>query len=141
MLYNIFFYWINISSDNAVGLEPEYIYMDGIEPILQNTYSSENMFAIIPLDKILVSVISLEELEKIGTEFSGASALHCQAGQSGLAGIIVSALSINSGGKTLKKRHKWNKKKTLKKKKKSVIKKSKKSFKKNKNKKTQFRKK
>jgi ankyrin repeat protein len=140
-LYNIKKIGINISSDNAVGLEPEYIYMDGIEPILQNTDSSENMFAIIPLDKILVSVISLEELEKIGTEFSGASALHCQAGQAGLAGIIVSALSINSGGKTLKKRHKWNKKKTLKKKKKSFKKKSKKSFKKNKNKRTQFRKK
>lgn len=118
-LYNIKKIGINISSDNAVGLEPEYIYMDGIERILQSQSrdSEKNMFAIIPLDKILVSVISLEELDKVGTEFSGSSALHCQAGQGGLAGIIISASPISLGGKTLKKKKSLKKRrKTLKKK-------------------------
>ena len=128
-LYNIKKIGINISSDNAVGLEPEYIYMDGIERILQSTNFSENMFAIIPLDKILVSVISLEELDKVGSDLgSGASALHCQAGQAGLAGIIISVSPISLGGKTLGGRRKSLKKKTLKKKKGSL----KKSFKKKK---------
>jgi len=132
-LYNIKKIGINISSDNAVGLEPEYIYMDGIERILQSksTDAEENMFAIIPLDKILVSVISLEELDKLGTEFSGASALHCQAGQGGLAGIIISASPISLGGKTLKKKKslkKFLKKKSVKKKNKSLKKTLKKKY-------------
>jgi hypothetical protein len=68
-------------------------------------------------------VISLEELDKIGTEFSGESALHCQAGQAGLAGIIISAFPISLGGKTLKKKYMYLKKKTVKKKKRSLKKK------------------
>lgn len=126
-LYNIKKIGINISSDNAVGLEPEYIYMDGIERILQSqsTDSEKSMFAIIPLDKILVSVISLEELDKIGTEFSGSSALHCQAGQAGLAGIIISAspISISLGGKTFREKTFKKRQKSLKKKKGSLKKK------------------
>jgi ankyrin repeat protein len=145
-LYNIKKIGINISSDNAVGLEPEYIYMDSILKILQSNDSKENMFAIIPLDKILVSVISWEEVQKLKIEFTGASSLHCQAGQGGLTGIIIPAVPINTGGrgKTLKKKKSLNKKKTLKKKK-SLNKKKNKSLKKNKkNKKknkSQFRKK
>jgi hypothetical protein len=145
-LFNIKKIGINISSDNAVGLEPEYIYMDGIMKILQSTDFSENMFAIIPLDKLLVSVISSEEVEKIGTDFSGVSALHCQSGQGGLTGIIIPAVPINSGGrgriKTFKKKRKRNNIKTFKKKNKSLNKKKNKSLKKNKKKnKSQFRKK
>jgi hypothetical protein len=145
-LFNIKKIGINISSDNAVGLEPEYIYMDGIMKILQSTDFSENMFAIIPLDKLLVSVISSEEVKKIGTDFSGVSALHCQAGQGGLTGIIIPAVPINSGGrsrsKTLKKNRKRNNIKTFKKKNKSLNKKKNKTLKKNKKKnKSQFRKK
>jgi hypothetical protein len=99
------------------------------------------MFAIIPLDKILVSVISLEELDKVGTKFSGANALHCQAGQGGLAGIIISASPISLGGKylggkylggkTFKKRQKSLKKtRSSVKKKKGSLKKKKGSLKK-----------
>jgi ankyrin repeat protein len=132
-LYNIKKIGINISSDTAVGIEPEYIYMNGIENILQTTDFEKNIFSIIPLDKILVSVISLEELDKIGTGFSGISALHCQAGQNALAGIIISAEPIRLGGKTMKRR-KGNKKTLKKNLKKKTLKKNLKkiSFRKNK---------
>ena len=83
-LYNIKKIGLDLTSDNAVGIEPEYIYMDGIDELL----TDENFwqyFSIIPLtDKQLVSVISLAESAKVGTDQgSGFGALHCQAGQGG----------------------------------------------------------
>ena len=108
-LFNIKKIGINISSDNAVGKEPEYIYMDGINKIIDDTSSSDiqqNLFSIIPLpDKVLVSIISLEEVNNIGSGFSNASSLHCQTGQYGLAGLILTASGINHfKGGLLKKR-------------------------------------
>lgn len=129
-LFNIKKIGINISSDNAVGIEPEYIYMDGVNQIVSNNTSSDvqqNLFSIIPLpDKMLLSVISLEEVNNIGSGFSNASSLHCQAGQVGLAGLIVTASGMNhlKGGFFKKKRNnitlrkRKTKKSTLKKKKK-----------------------
>lgn len=103
-LYNIKKIGIDISSDNAVGIEPEYIYMDGIDELLEDK-DDWQYYSIIPLpNKQLVSVISLSEASKVGTDNgSGVSALHCQAGQGGLAGIIVKAYPNNVSGGT--KRH------------------------------------
>jgi hypothetical protein len=119
-LYNIKKIGLDLSSDNAVGIEAEYIYMGGIDFLLED---EGQLYSIIPLiDKQLVSVISYNESQKVGTALgSGVSALHCQAGQGGLAGIIVKAYpGLNGGGKrkkkTVKKRH--YKKKTVKKSKK-----------------------
>jgi len=99
-LYNIKKIGIDISSDNAAGIEPEYIYMNGIDELLEDN-DNWQYYSIIPLlDKQLVSVISLSEAAKLGSDFSGVSALHCQAGQGGLAGIMVKAYpSTTSGGK------------------------------------------
>lgn len=119
-LYNIKKIGINISSDNAVGVEPEYIYMNGIDDLLMSE-NNWQYYSIIPLpDKLLVSVISQNEALKVGTGYgSGVGALHCQAGQGGLAGIIVKAYPSNStettGGK--KKRKTAKKRKTVKKRK------------------------
>lgn len=111
-LYNIKKIGIDISSDNAAGIEPEYIYMDGIDELL----TDENFwqyYSIIPLlDKQLVSVISSSEAAKLGSDFSGVSALHCQAGQGGLAGIMVKAYPSNiSGGRKKRTIKQYNKKK------------------------------
>lgn len=134
-LFNIKKIGINLSSDSAVGIEAEYIYMDGIDKIINNSTSTsiqDNLFSILALtNKIVVSVISLEEVQVIYNNYSGtnplafsaASSLHCQAGQGGLIGIIVSATSsVSSKGgfyknkfnKSIKKR-KNSKKKNLKK--------------------------
>jgi hypothetical protein len=98
-LYNIKKIGIDISSDNAVGVEAEYIYIGGIDSLLED--EDYQLYAIIPLvDKQLISVISYNEAQKVGTgQGSGVSALHCQAGQGGLAGIIVKANPVSSGGK------------------------------------------
>ena len=66
--------------------------MDGIDELLTSK-DSWPYYSIIPLsDKILVSIISKNEALKIGTSLgSGVSALHCQAGQGGLAGILIKA--------------------------------------------------
>ena len=110
-LFNIKKIGINISSDSAVGIEPEYIYMDGINKIVENNSSldiQQNLFSIIPLpDKTLVSIISLEEVNNIGFGFSEASSLHCQTGQYGLAGLIVKASGMNhfKGGFHKKKKN------------------------------------
>jgi len=112
-LYNLKKIGINISSDNAVGIEPEYIYMDGIDVMLSSPDDYQwPFYSIIPLhDKMLVSVISKSEALKIGTNLgSGYGALHCQAGQGGLAGILVKAypnerfLGGRKKRKTLKKK-------------------------------------
>jgi hypothetical protein len=123
-LFNIKKIGINISSDNAVGIEPEYIYMDGINNIINNSSSSDilqNIFGIIPIpDKMLLSVISLEEVNNVGSRFTEASSLHCQAGQNGLAGFIVQAseTTLLKGGKGFIKKKKFSKKKSVLKKKK-----------------------
>lgn len=123
-LFNIKKIGINLSSDTAVGIEPEYIYMDGIDKIIHPRPASssssiqENLFTILAItNKILVSVISLEEVKKIGSDFAGASSLHCQPGQGGLAGIIVGASSLftkgglfHKGGKRKSRRRKSLKK-------------------------------
>jgi len=89
--------------------------MSGIDSLLLET--NWQLYAIIPLqDKQLVSVISYNEAQKVGTALgSGIGALHCQAGQGGLAGIVVKAEPSTSGGrkkrKTLKKRRSRTKKK------------------------------
>jgi hypothetical protein len=108
-LYNIKKIGIDISSDNAAGIEPEYIYMNGIDELFEDS-NNWQYYSIIPLlDKQLVSVISLSEAANLGSDFSGVSALHCQAGQGGLAGIIVKAYPSNiSGGK---KRRNYTKRK------------------------------
>lgn len=131
-LFNIKKIGIDLSSDNAVGVESEYIYMDGIDDLLMSE-SFWQYYSIIPLpDKQLVSVISKNEAFKIGTNLgSGYGALHCQAGQGGLAGIIVKAYPSNStdtiGGKkkrkTMKKRKTAKKRKTMKKRKMVTLKK------------------
>lgn len=116
-LYNIKRIGIDLLSDNAVGVEPEYIYMDGIDELLMSK-NFWQYYSIIPLlDKQLVSVISKNEASKIGSRFTGVSALHCQQGQGGMAGIIVKAypskLTDTIGGK--KKRKTLKKIKTIKK--------------------------
>lgn len=111
-LYNIKKIGIDISSDNAAGIEPEYIYMNGIDELLEDG-DNWQYYSIIPLlDKQLVSVISLSEAAKLGSDFSGVSALHCQAGQGGLAGIMVKAYPSNiSGGRKKRTIKQYNKKK------------------------------
>jgi len=110
-LYNLKAIGVNIPQEK-IGIWPEFIYLDGMK---HAAGSEENLFSIIPLvDKMLVSVMSLNEAKKIGTgEGSGYGALHCQNGQGGMAGIIVSAKAI-SGGKrkrrTIKRRSKVMKK-------------------------------
>lgn len=98
-LYNIKKIGLDLSSDNAVGVEAEYIYIGGIDSLLEDEYYQ--LYAIIPLvDNQLISVISYNEAQKVGTALgSGLGALHCQAGQGGLAGIIVKAKPASSGGK------------------------------------------
>ena len=117
-LFNIKLVGVDIPQDK-IGLWPEFIYLDGLKDIIME---EEQYFSIIPLvDKMLISVISLNETKKWGTDQgSGYGALHCQNGQGGMAGIIVSAKPMVVGGKkrkTLKKRrtNKKNKRKTLKK--------------------------
>ena len=116
-LYNIKKIGLDISSDNAVGIEAEYIYMGGIDSLLLEENSQ--LYGIIPLvDKQLVSVISYNEAQKVGTDQgSGVSALHCQAGQGGLAGIIVKANPASTGGRRAKRSVKKRKSSTSKKKK------------------------
>ena len=118
-LFNIKMIGIDIPTDKT-GIWPEFIYLDGIKNII----TSENQyFSVIPLlDKMLVSVISMNEAKKWGTgQGSAAGSLHCQNGQGGMAGIIVPAQDINStrGGKknkrTNKKTYKKSNKKTYKK--------------------------
>jgi hypothetical protein len=109
-LFNIKMIGIDIPTDKT-GIWPEFIYLDGIKNIVS---SEEQYFSVIALvDKMLVSVISLNEAKKWGTDLAGTTAagsLHCQNGQGGMAGIIVPANPILavSGGKrkrgTMKKR-------------------------------------
>jgi len=116
-LYNIKKIGLDLTSDNAVGVEAEYIYMDGIDELLTSE-DDWQYYSIIPLpDKQLVSVISVNEAGKIGTGIgSGVSALHCQAGQGGLAGILVKAYPNNvSGGKKSRSVKRRRQKKTVKK--------------------------
>lgn len=122
-LFNIKIIGIDISKDR-VGLDPEFIYLDGIQHILE---SKDPYYSVIPLpDKILVSVISLNELRKIGTdEGSGYGSLHCQNGQGGMAGIIVPANVSKTGGKrknrkTIKRRKQNTKNRKTKKNKKTI---------------------
>jgi len=117
-LFNLKIIGIDIPQDK-IGLWPEFIYLDGMQNII-NSPTKEQYFSIIPLvDKMLISVISLNEAKKWGTgQGSGLGALHCQNGQGGMAGIIVSAKPISVGGKrrrTLKKKR-LNAKKTNKRK-------------------------
>jgi hypothetical protein len=122
-LYNIKKIGINLSSDNAVGIEPEYIYMDGIDKMLSSPDDYQwPFYSIIALpDKMLVSVISKAEALKMGSAFTGVSALHCQAGQGGLAGILVQAspnesfLGGKKGRKTRTAKKRTAKKRTAKK--------------------------
>lgn len=122
-LFNIKMVGIDIPKDK-IGLWPEFIYFDGMKNIITG---EEQYFSVIPLvDKMLISVISLNETKKWGTgQGSGFGALHCQNGQGGMAGIIVSAKPMVVGGKkrkTLKKRR-TNKRKTNKKKTRKLYKK------------------
>jgi len=124
---------LNINSDDEVGLVPELIYADGIDKLLDDNWQ---FYSIIPLfEKVLVTVISGDEAAKIGTQFSGASALHCQAGQRALTGFIVKANPVDSmevGGKkrkSIKKRNLQKKTKKVKAGKKRTMKKSKKQTK------------
>lgn len=118
-LFNIKIIGIDIPQDK-IGLWPEFIYLDGINYILE---SKDKLFSIMPLvDKMLVSVISLHEAKKIGTDQgTGFAALHCQNGQGGMAGIIIPAKSNMIAGKkkrkSMKKRKSAKKKKTMKKRK------------------------
>lgn len=120
-LYNIKKIGLDLTSDNGVGVEAEYIYISGIDSLLED--GDWQLYSIVPLiDKQLVSVISFNEAQKVGTALgSGVSALHCQTGQGGLAGIIVKAYPSITGGrkkraKTVKrKKGKTMKKKTIKK--------------------------
>jgi len=103
-LFNIKIIGIDIPTDR-VGLDPEFIYLDGIQYILDNNHQ---YYSVVPLmDKILVSVMSLHEIKKVGTDAgSAAGSLHCQNGQGGMAGIIVPANVTNSGGKRKNKKTK-----------------------------------
>ena len=119
-LFNIKLVGIDIPT-NKTGIWPEFIYLDGIRNVL---VSENQYFSIIPLvDKMLISVISLNEAKKTGSGLgSEAGSLHCQNGQGGMAGIIVTANPILavSGGKrkkrrTVKKRGTMKKRGTVKK--------------------------
>jgi hypothetical protein len=99
-LFNLKIIGIDVPRDK-IGIWPEFIYLDGIANILN---SENKYYHVIPLlDKMLVSVISLNEVKKIGsTHGPGYGALHCQNGQGGLAGVIVPAKANISGGKKKK---------------------------------------
>jgi len=98
-LYNIKVIGIDIPQDKT-GIWPEFIYMDGIELILN---SEDQLFSIMPLlDVMFVSVMSLSESKKIGIEGSSISSLHCQNGQGGMGGVIIKAKASLSGGKKMK---------------------------------------
>jgi len=96
--YNLKKIGIDISPDDA-GILPEYIYLQGIDALLRISEDPKNppypYFTVIPGDKILASVISIEEANKIPEDPNapmrepGDSALHCQVGQKGLTGFIV----------------------------------------------------
>jgi hypothetical protein len=117
-LFNLKIIGIDVPTDK-IGIWPEFIYLDGIANILN---SEHKYYHVIPLlDKILVSVISFNELRKIEIEIEsngvtrigpGYGSLHCQNGQGGLAGVIVPAKANISGGK--KKKRKTMKRKTMK---------------------------
>jgi hypothetical protein len=116
-LYNIKAIGIDIPQDKT-GIWPEFIYMNGIDLILN---SDEQLFSIMPLvDIMFISVMSLSESKKVGTNQGSAfGSLHCQNGQGGMAGIIIPAKANFKGGKKrkTKRRNLQNKKrKTLKKK-------------------------
>jgi ankyrin repeat protein len=114
-LFNLKMIGIDIPTDK-IGIWPEFIYLDGIKNILM---SENQYFSVIPLlDKMLISVISLNEAKKWGTgQGSAAGSLHCQNGQGGMAGIIVLANPTVIGGKKRKtmRRKRSKRKKTLKK--------------------------
>ena len=114
-LFNLKMIGIDIPTDK-IGIWPEFIYLDGIKNILMD---ENQYFSVIPLlDKMLVSVISLNEAKKWGTgQGSAAGSLHCQNGQGGMAGIIVLAKPSIVGGKKRKtmRRKRSKPKKTLKK--------------------------
>jgi hypothetical protein len=114
-LFNLKMIGIDIPTDK-IGIWPEFIYLDGIKNILMD---ENQYFSVIPLlNKMLVSVISLNEAKKWGTgQGSAAGSLHCQNGQGGLAGIIVLAKPSVIGGKKRKtmRRKISKRKKTLKK--------------------------
>jgi len=102
-LFNIKIIGIDIPTDKT-GIWPEFIYFDGIRNIIS---SESQYFTVIPLvDKMLVSVISLNEATKIGSGLgSAAGSLHCQNGQGGMAGIIIPAKPIltTTGGRRKKR--------------------------------------
>lgn len=106
----------NIKKIGVEETAPEYIYMGGMDSLLLD--ENWQLYSILPLpDKILTSVISYNEAQKVGTEFSGVSALHCQNGQGGVAGIVVKAYPSGTGGKKKRKKTLKKVKKTMKKRK------------------------
>ena len=125
-LFNLKIIGIDIPT-NKIGLWPEFIYLDGIANILN---SENKYYQVLPLlDKMLVSVISLNELRKIEIEIEsngsirtgpGYGSLHCQNGQGGLAGIIVPAKSSILGGKKKKRKISTRSTKTIKRRKKTT---------------------
>lgn len=132
-LYNIKKVGLNLNSLNEVGIVPELVYMDGIDSLLEDNWQ---LYSIIPLyHKILVTVISHKEAEKLGSDFAGVGAFHCQTGQGALAGIIVKANPIEGmevGGKkrkTIKRRKSYKKLKKVNAGKKRTLKNSKKQTK------------
>jgi hypothetical protein len=96
--YNLKKIGIDISPDDA-GILPEYIYLQGIDALLRISGDPKDppypYFTVIPGDKILASVISHQEANKIPEDPNAPmigpsdSALHCQVGQKGLTGFIV----------------------------------------------------
>lgn len=132
-LFNLKIIGIDVPTDK-VGIWPEFIYLDGIANILN---SENKYYHVIPLlDKMIISVVSLNELRKIKIESNGTArygpgngpgygALHCQSGQGGLAGVIVPAKANISGGKKTKRKT-TTKRKTMKRNKKKTNKKNKK---------------
>ena len=126
-LYNLKAIGIDVPNEK-IGVWPEFIYLDGMKEAVS---SQDNLFSVIPLvDKMLVSVISINEVKKVGTtQGSGFGALHCQNGQGGMAGILVPAKASSSGGRkrrTNKKKSKvMKKRKTVKKHRKTNAKKNK----------------
>jgi hypothetical protein len=116
----------NIKKIGVEETAPEYIYMGGIDSLM--TDENWQLYSILPIpNKILVSVISYNEAQKVGTDQgSGVSALHCQNGQGGVAGIIVKAYpNITGGRKKRSKTMKRKKSKTMKKRKINILKKRK----------------
>jgi hypothetical protein len=106
----------NIKKIGVEETAPEYIYMGGMDSLLLD--ENWQLYSILALpDKILASVISYNEAQKVGTEFSGVSALHCQNGQGGVAGIVVKAYPNSSGGRKKRKKTLKKVKKTMKKRK------------------------